>query len=131
MSSFFERLLSTLSAASLLLGAAGLFAVLSYTVGQRMREFAVRSALGATPAHIARVVFRGAFELSLGGAAIGALFSFWASAGLSSFLYGVKNTDPVALIVAELTLLAVALAASLVPAIRAMRADPVSILRST
>ncbi len=128
---FFERLLSMLSFSSLILGAIGLFSVLSYSVGQRMREFAVRQALGATPRNIVRVVLTGAFEMALGGTAIGALLSFWASAGISSNLFGVKNTDPVSLVIAEATLMAVALAAALVPALRAMRADPVEILRST
>ena len=126
-----ERLLSMLSFAALILGVTGLFSVLSYSVGQRMREFAVRQALGATPRNIVRVVLTGAFEMALGGTAIGALLSFWASAGISWRLFGVKNTDPVSLVVAEATLLTVALTAALVPAFRAMRSDPVEILRSS
>ena len=74
---------------------------------------------------------RNAFELALGGTAFGALLSFWASAGVSTVLFGVKNTDPIALVVAEVTLLTVAMIASLVPAIRAMKADPVEVLRAT
>jgi hypothetical protein len=128
---FFERLLSMLSLSALVLGSIGLFSVMSYSVGQRMREFAVRQALGATPRNIIRVVLTGAFEMALGGTAFGALLSFWASAGLSWGLFGVKNTDPVSLVIAEATLLAVTMAASLVPAVRAMRANPVEILRST
>ena len=128
---FYERMFSFLSAASLLLGAAGLFSVMSYTVSQRLREFAVRQALGASPRDVLRLVMRGAFELALGGTAFGALLSFWASAGVSTVLFGVKNTDPVSLIIAEGTLLAVTMIASLVPALRAMRADPVDVLRST
>ncbi|MGH7689169.1 MAG: FtsX-like permease family protein, partial [Gemmatimonadaceae bacterium] len=126
-----EQLLSMLSLAALILGVTGLFSVLSYSVGQRMREFAVRQALGATPRNIARVVLTGAFEMVLGGTAIGALLSFWASAGISWRLFGVKNTDPVSLVVSEATLIAVALVAALVPALRAMRSDPVEILRSS
>jgi ABC-type antimicrobial peptide transport system permease subunit len=73
-----------------------------------------------------------ALSLSLGlGTAIGALLSFWASAGVSMALFGVKNTDPVSLVIAEATLLAVTMLASLVPALRAMRADPVDVLRAT
>ncbi|MGH7656330.1 MAG: FtsX-like permease family protein, partial [Gemmatimonadaceae bacterium] len=128
---FYDQLFSFLGTAALLLGAAGLFSVMSYTVGQRLREFAVRQALGATPADVARLVLRGALELALGGTAVGALLSFWASAGVSTALWGVKNTDPVSLVVAEATLLAVMMLASLVPAVRAMRADPVEVLRAT
>jgi len=69
--------------------------------------------------------------MSLAGTAIGALLSFWASAGVSAVLWGVKETDPLSLVVAELTLLVVTIAASLVPAVRAMRADPVEALRAT
>jgi hypothetical protein len=128
---FFERVFTFIGTASLLLGAAGLFSVLSYAVGQRMREFAVRSALGASPRDLLRIVLKSGFEMALGGTAIGALLSFWASAGVSGFLYGVKNTDPVSLVIAEATLLAVTMLASLVPALRAMRADPVEVLRAT
>jgi len=128
---FYDRLFSFLGAASLFLGAAGLFSVMSYAVGQRLREFAVRQALGAAPRDVLRLVMRGAFELALGGTAIGALLSFWASAGVTMALFGVKNTDPVSLVIAEATLLFVTMLASLVPALRAMRADPVEVLRAT
>jgi predicted permease len=127
---FFERIFSFLGTAALLLGASGLFSVLSYSVGQRMREFAVRLALGATAPNVLRLVLRSGFELAIGGTAIGALLSFWASALVTGLLYGVKNTDPVALVVAEATLLLVTMVASLLPALRAMRANPVEILRS-
>lgn len=131
LSRFFDQLFSFLGFSALFLGATGLFSVLSYTVGQRLREFAVRQALGAAPMNILRLVLRGAFELALGGTAFGALLSFWASAGVSSVLFGVKNTDPVSLVLAEVTLMLAALLASLVPAARAMRTDPVEVLRAT
>ncbi len=128
---FYDRVFTFLSAASVLLAAAGLFSVMSYTVGRRLREFAVRQALGASPREVLRLVLRGAFELALGGTAFGALLSFWASAGVSTVLFGVKNTDPISLIIAELTLLVVTMLAAIVPAVRAMRADPVEVLRAT
>lgn len=128
---FYDRVFSFLSAASLILAAGGLFSVLSYAVGQRLREFAVRQALGASPTQVLRLVMRSAFELALGGTAFGALLSFWASAGVSGALWGVKNTDPLSLVIAELTLLAVTMLASLIPAYRAMKADPVEVLRAT
>ena len=127
---FFAQLFGFIATAAMLLGVAGLFSVLSYAVSRRMREFAVRSALGATQADLVRVVLRYALELSLAGTAIGALLSFWASAGVSGYLWGVKNTDPASLVVAEIILLAVTMAAALVPAYRAARADPVDVLRA-
>jgi putative ABC transport system permease protein len=129
--SFYAELFGFIATAAMVLGAAGLFSVLSYAVSRRMREFAVRSALGATQRDLLKVVLRYALEMSLAGTAIGALLSFWASAGVSSYLWGVKNTDPVSLVVAELTLLGITMAASLIPAFRAMRADPVEVLRSS
>ncbi len=131
MQKFFDQVFTFLGTAALLLAAAGLFSVLSYTVGQRLREFAVRQALGASPRDVLALVMRGAFELALGGTAFGALLSFWASAGVSASLFGVKNTDPVSLVVAEGTLLIVTMLASLLPAIRAMRSDPTEVLRAT
>jgi ABC-type antimicrobial peptide transport system permease subunit len=128
--SFFVTVFGTLGFAALLLGALGLFSVLSYVVSQRTREFAVRTSLGATPGNLMLHVMKSAFELAIGGTAIGALLSFWASAGLSGMLFGVKNTDPVALVAAELILLAVTMAASLAPAIRASRADPIEVIRA-
>lgn len=127
---FFARLFGFIATTAMLLGAAGLFSVLSYAVSQRMREFAVRSALGATQRDLLKVVLAYALEMSLAGTAIGALLSFWASAGVSGLLYGVKNTDPVSLVVAELTLLAITMAAAAIPAVRATRADPVEVLRA-
>lgn len=127
---YFVRMFAALGLAALALGALGLFSVMSYVVGQRSREFAVRVSLGATPQNVVRVVLRSALELALGGAAIGTLLSFWASAGLSSMLFGVKNTDPVSLVLSEALLIAVCIAAALGPAIRASRANPLDVIRA-
>jgi hypothetical protein len=128
---FFAQLFGFIATAAMILGAAGLFSVLSYAVSQRMREFAVRTALGATRRDLLKVVFTYALEMSLAGTAIGALLSFWASAGVSAYLYGVKNTDPVSLVVAELVLLTITMLTAFIPAVRATRADPVEVLRAT
>jgi ABC-type antimicrobial peptide transport system permease subunit len=90
----------------------------------------VRVSLGATPTHVVRVVLRNTAEVALGGAAIGALLSFWASAGLSAALFGIKNTDPVSLIVSEATLIGACLLAGLGPALRAARANPLDVIRA-
>lgn len=127
---YFTKIFGVLGFAALGLGALGVFSVLSYVVRQREREFAVRVALGATQGNLIRVVMRNAFEFALGGTAIGALLSFGASAGVSTFLFGVKNTDPVSLIVTEFLLVAVTLLAALAPALRASRANPLDIIRA-
>ncbi len=127
---FIAKLFGVIATAAMLLGAGGLFSVVSYAVSQRMREFAVRRALGAGSADIMKVVLTYALEMSLAGTALGALFSFWASSGVSAFLFGVKNTDPVSLVVAECVLLGITMMASALPALRATKANPVDVLRA-
>ncbi|MGH7654171.1 MAG: ABC transporter permease [Gemmatimonadaceae bacterium] len=117
--------------ASLALAAAGLFAVMSYTVNQRMREFAVRVAIGAQRGHLWRLVVRDAATMALGGTALGAFGGFFAGSLLGGGLYGVNPTDVISLMLAELVLLGVAFGTCVVPALRAGRADPVGILRAT
>ena len=96
-----------------------------------MREFAVRVALGATRQNLAQLVLREALLMSLGGTAIGAGLGMWAGFMIWDKMYGVYPVDVTALISAELTLLVVTMVACLVPALRAMRADPVSVMRAT
>jgi predicted permease len=128
---FAAKVFVGLGAASLLLAAAGLFSVLSYTVGQRMREFAVRVALGADRREVMKLVMRDGVVMALGGTAIGALFGMWAGFLLNSFLWGVYPADVQALVVAEAILFAVTMASCVAPALRATRADPLEILRAT
>ena len=127
---FLSLLFSLLGGASLALGAAGLFSVVSYLAAQRMREFAVRIALGATGEHVARLVLREALIMSLGGTAIGAALGMKAGFLIWDKMYGVYPVDATALIAAEATLLIVTMLACFVPALRAMRADPVEVMRA-
>jgi putative ABC transport system permease protein len=127
---FLTLIFSLLGAASLVLGAAGLFSVVSYIAGQRMREFAVRIALGATRENVLRLVLREALMMALGGTAIGAGLGMWAGFMLWDKMYGVYPVDVGALAAAEVTLLAVTVLACIVPALRATRADPVDVLRA-
>ena len=127
---FFTRSLTFIGVCALLLAATGLFSVLSFTVGRRMREFAVRVALGAAPQQVLMVVMKDGFEVALAGAAIGALLSFWASAGISGALFGIRLTDPIGIVIAEVALLGVTSCASIVPALRAAKADPMDVLRA-
>ncbi len=128
---FYTRTFTFIGVCALALAIGGLFSVLSFTVGVRMREFAVRVALGASPRQVLVVVMKNAFEFAVGGTAIGALLSFWASEGVKGMFYGILITDPVALIIAECVLLAAAMAASIIPALRATKADPIEVLRAT
>jgi len=108
---------------------AGLFAVLSYAVGRRRREFGIRTALGATPAVLRRAVSREALTIAGLGIAIGGLGAWMLGRALASVTYGVSTRDPIA----WLTMIAVVglttLAASWRPSRQAARVDPVQLLR--
>jgi hypothetical protein len=127
---FLTLVFSLLGIASLALGAAGLFSVVSYIASQRMREFAVRVALGATRENLARLVLSEALLMALGGTAIGAGFGMWAGFMIWDKMYGVYPVDATSLVAAEATLLIVTMLACLVPALRAMRANPVDVMRA-
>jgi len=116
---------------ALLLSTIGVYGTLAYTGAQRTREFAMRIALGAQPRDVWRLVVDEALLLVLGGTAVGGFAAMWAASSISRLLYTVSPVDATALVVAEAILMAVSLGASLGPAVRAMRADPVELLRAT
>ncbi|HEV8411288.1 MAG TPA: FtsX-like permease family protein, partial [Gemmatimonadaceae bacterium] len=127
---FLSLLFVLLGLASLLLGAAGLFSVISYIAGQRNREFAVRIALGASKQNVLRLVMKEAFVMALGGTAVGAGLGMWAGFLLWNKMWGVYPVDAQALIGGEVTLLLVTMVACLAPALRATKANPVDVLRA-
>jgi predicted permease len=127
---FLSLLFTLLGLASLLLGAAGLFSVISYVVGQRNREFAVRIALGATKSNVLNLVMKEALIMALGGTAVGAGLGMWAGFLLWNKMWGVYPVDAQALILGETTLLLVTMLACLLPALRATTANPVDVLRA-
>lgn len=124
-------LFGALAAGALLFAAAGLFAVLSYTVGQRMREFGVRVAVGASRHDLIRLVMRDAAELALGGTAIGGTSALVLTFLFGGPLLGVTSTSVWALVASEVILLSVAAVATVGPALRAARANPVDVLRAS
>ena len=114
---------------AVLAAAGGLFSVLSYAVVRRRREFGIRTALGASPAQIGRLVLRDGTAVALTGLAIGAVGAWSLSRALVSLQYGVTMNDPRTwLIVIALLAITTALA-SWRPARHAMLADPVLLLR--
>jgi predicted permease len=116
--------------AALLLGAVGIYGVMSYLVSQRAHEMGVRIALGANSRDIIGLVLgRGAW-LAIGGAAIGVAAASIVTRPLRALLYGISSTDPLTFAAVPLLFVVVALVASLGPARRAMRADPVEALRA-
>jgi predicted permease len=128
-----ERLLATLSSGfgllALLLSCLGLYGILSYAVALRTREIGVRMALGAERHDVIRLVLRDALRLVLIGVALGTPAAMAASRLVSSQLFGISAADPGAIGLATLILLAVAAAASYLPARRAAGVDPLVALR--
>ncbi|HXM16950.1 MAG TPA: FtsX-like permease family protein, partial [Candidatus Eremiobacteraceae bacterium] len=113
----------------LILAAVGLYGLMAYSVTQRINEIGIRVALGATRADILNLILRRGALLALGGIAIGLVASLALSRLLSSFLFGVRPTDPLTFSAVAAILAAVALAASYIPAHRAARVDPNTCLR--
>ena len=123
-------LLVFLSAVALVLACTGLFATLSYSVGQRYRELGIRVAVGAKPYDILRlVVFEGTY-LAVAGVTLGLLTAFGLTRLMQTLLYEVNATDPVILAGTAMALVTVAVLASYFPARRATQVDPTTVLRS-
>ena len=114
---------------ALIIAGAGLFGVLSYSVTQRSRELAVRTALGASRAGVVGVAVKQVGVAIAAGLAIGVALAMALSNNLSPFLYGVSAGDWLSFGVAPLALLVVGIAACVVPARRVARTDPVQVLR--
>ncbi len=129
----FQRLLmalmSVFAGLALLLAAVGIYGVLSYAVRQRTREIGIRLAMGAQRHDVLRLVVGQGFRLALAGLIIGVAGALALTHYLSSLLFGVKPNDPLTFVAVSLALLAVALLAAYVPALRATKVDPITALR--
>jgi putative ABC transport system permease protein len=118
-----------LAGLALVLGAVGVYGVISHSVLRRSREFGIRLALGQQPALIMRQVAGHALALVAFGATVGLALALGVSRLLAALLYGVEPTDPIAMAGALLVLLLVGMLAALVPARRASLTDPAVVLR--
>jgi predicted lysophospholipase L1 biosynthesis ABC-type transport system permease subunit len=129
-----ERLLAVLAlffaGVAMLLAGVGLYGVLHYSVLQRRREIGIRMAIGARAADIAYRVTIGVFSMVLAGSLAGVALGMASQRYIDALLYQVKATDLSALGIPALTILAVALMAAVPAVIRAVRIDPVTMLRS-
>jgi putative ABC transport system permease protein len=124
-------LLTLLAGLALLLGAVGVYGVISHYVGRRARDYGIRIALGQPPARVVRqVVGRGAALVAV-GSAIGILAAVAVTRVLATMLYGVQPTDPLAMGSAVVLLLLVGMLAAFVPARRASRTDPAVVLKQS
>jgi putative ABC transport system permease protein len=126
---FYVLLLSLFAAAALLLAAVGIYGVLAYAVHQRSREIAIRMALGAGAREVQRLVLREGAVLAAAGLALGLGAALLLTRALGGLLFGIRPTDPATYAGVSLLLAAVALTACYFPARRAVRVDPLVVLR--
>jgi predicted permease len=122
--------LSAFAVLAVVLSAVGVYGVVAYATARRTREIAVRLALGADARRIVGLIVRDGFVWTLAGLGSGVAGALALSTYLSSLLFGVSQRDPLTFAAVAGLLAAVALAASALPAIRAVRVDPMLALRS-
>jgi putative ABC transport system permease protein len=127
---FLAKAFVTMGMVALFLAAVGLYGMLSHAVSQRMREFAVRAALGAQRSQLFRMVMHDAAVVILGGTGIGAFAALAASRLIDSMLTNVLPSDVLTLVLCEIVLMTAGFAAAFGPAHRAIRANPLDILRA-
>ncbi|HEX3120610.1 MAG TPA: ABC transporter permease [Candidatus Acidoferrum sp.] len=121
---FSTQLLGTFAVLALILAAVGLYGLMAYSATQRVNEIGIRVALGATRSNILGLMLKRGSLLALYGIAIGLVASLALSRLLSTFLFGVRPTDPLTFLVVAAILATVALTASYIPAHRATQVDP-------
>ena len=127
--SFMVLTLGIASALALILGAVGLYGVLSYVVAQRTREIGVRMALGAEAGRVRRMVVAQGARVVAAGVAIGVVVALAFTRALGSLLFGVKAVDAPTFVAMSASMVAIGLLASYVPARRASKVDPIESLR--
>jgi putative ABC transport system permease protein len=129
----FVRLGAKLAAAfgllGLVLALVGVYGLVSYSVAQRTHEIGIRVALGADRSDVLKLVLGQGLTITIVGVAIGLVAALVVTRVMSSLLYGVSTTDALTFVVVPVLLTGVALAASFIPARRAMNVDPMVALR--
>jgi putative ABC transport system permease protein len=122
-------LLASFAGLALILAAVGIYSVLSYTVRRRIREIGIRIALGASHKDVVRMILADGLKPILLGVTIGLVAALALGRVVSSLIYGVRATDPLTFAAVAVLLLMVGIFATLIPAYRATRIEPVRILR--
>ena len=128
--SFTLAMLGIAGGMALLLGVAGIYGVISYSVSQRAREIGIRIALGAQPKAVTRMFVTHGLTLAAIGVTLGLLAAAGVMRLLSTLLFEVNPIDPVTYVMVSLTLVAATVIASYVPALRATAVDPINALRA-
>ena len=122
-------LLSAFAVLALILAAIGIYSVLSYSVRRRVQEIGIRLALGARISDVLRMIVIEGMRPTLLGVTIGIVGALALGQVMSSLVYGVKPTDPLTFLAVAMVLAVVALSATIIPAYRAARVDPMVALR--
>jgi putative ABC transport system permease protein len=126
---FFTLMTGLFALIALILASVGIYGVISYHVHQRTHEIGIRIAIGAARGRVLRLVLLQAVKLAGVGLVLGVAGALVSGAVTASLLWGIAARDPTTLVLTGLVLAAIALVASLVPALRAMRVSPVEALR--
>jgi putative ABC transport system permease protein len=127
---FIGTLLGAFAGIALLLAIAGVYGVMSYVVAQSSRELGIRTALGGTPAAIVRLVAREGATLVVVGTSLGLVGGIVATRLIGTMLYGVSQLDGATWLLAAATIVAAGLLATIIPALRTARIDPVRAIRA-
>jgi putative ABC transport system permease protein len=127
--STFGAMLSAAAGLALLLAATGIYGLLAWSVSRRTREIGIRMAIGAAPADVVRMVFRQALQPAMAGVLLGAGGALALHAVLRAQIEGAEAFDPIAFALPAAILALVSMAASIAPAFRAVRVDPITALR--
>ncbi len=127
---FAASLMGLFSVLAAILACVGIYGVLAFTVGQRAQEIAIRRAIGATGQSVARAVVGDGLKLASIGLAVGGAASIAVSGILERFLFGVGTTDPITFLAVGGGMVAVAVVAAAVPALRATRRHPAEALHA-
>jgi putative ABC transport system permease protein len=127
---FAAFLMTLFSVLAAVLACVGVYGVLAFAVAQRSREIAIRLAIGASRGTVARSVIGDGLRLAAVGLVLGGLTAALGSRVLDSFLYGIEVTDPATFLSMGVGMVTVAVAAAVVPAVRAVRRDPAEALNA-
>ena len=124
------QVLGVLAIVAVLLSSVGIYGLLAYTVSQRSQEIGVRLALGADPARVGRMIVADGMRLAMFGAVPGVLAAYAAARGMSALLFGIAPGDPVTFASAGGLALLMTFAGAALPALRAMRVNPMAVLKA-